>query len=313
MVEDLSSSGVPPEGDSISSAIQPPRGWRISGVAPRRGKSSRREIKLVRKAPLPLLQIDTLSIRRDGTHILREVDWSVRRGEHWVILGPNGSGKTSLLAALTGYFMPTSGDLMLLGEKFGESDWRKLREHIGIVSSSIRQRIPDYEPATEVVVGGKYAMIDFWGTPKPAEVRAARQLLAGLDCAYLAGREWGVLSQGERQRVLIARALMAKPELLILDEPCAGLDPVARERFLNWLDRLGRASSRPALVLVTHHVEEIMPAFSHVLMLKDGAVAATGPMKETLTSANLSKAFAIRIRLQRKLGRYTLVLLRAGF
>ena len=285
----------------------------MSGVPPRRGKSFRREIKPVRKVPRPLLEIDTLSIRRDGTQILREVDWSVRRGEHWVILGPNGSGKTSLLAALTGYFMPTSGDLTLLGQKFGESDWRKLREHIGIVSSSIRQRIPDYEPATEVVVGGKYAMIDFWGTPKPAEVRAARKLLAGLDCAYLADREWGVLSQGERQRVLIARALMAKPELLILDEPCAGLDPVARERFLNWLDRLGQSSGRPALVLVTHHVEEIMPAFSHVLMLKDGAVAATGRMKETLTSANLSKTFATRIRLQRKLGRYTLVLPREGF
>jgi iron complex transport system ATP-binding protein len=176
-------------------------------------------MKPPRRSAAPLLSVRQLTIRRGRVQILRDVSWTVRRGEHWVILGPNGSGKTSLLSALTGYLMPTSGELELLGQRYGESDWRELRKHIGLVSSSIRQRMPDDEPAVETVVSGKYAMIDFWGQTTPAEIRAARRLLAGLECASLADRPWGVLSQGERQRVLIARALMAKPRLLIIDEP----------------------------------------------------------------------------------------------
>ena len=238
-----------------------------------------------------------LRIERGGTVILRDVDWRVQRGEHWVILGANGSGKTSLLSALTGYLMPTSGEISVLGETYGESDWRELRKKIGLVSSSVRQMMAEEEPALETVASGKYAMIDFWGRVTRAEQAGALSLLKQVGCEYLVGRPWRVLSQGERQRVLIGRALMAKPRVLILDEPCAGLDPAAREHFLKFLQRLGGRKNSPTLVLVTHHVEEIMPVFSHVLLLKKGRVLAAGEKADVLTSKNLSRTFTARMRL----------------
>src|SRR3984957_14047552 len=228
------------------------------------------------KLKWPILEISGLRIERGGTVILRDVTWRVERGQHWVILGANGSGKTSLLSALTGYLMPTAGEISLLGETYGRSDWRELRKKIGLVSSSIRQMMADDEPALATVASGKYAMIDFWGRVTRAEKAQALRLLKQVECEYLAARPWRVLSQGERQRVLIGRALMARPRVLILDEPCAGLDPAAREHFLQFLQRLGRQADAPTLVLVTHHVEEIMPAFSHVLVLKNGRVLAQG-------------------------------------
>ena len=245
----------------------------------------------------PILEVTGLCIVRDGTVILRDVNWRVQRGEHWVILGANGSGKTSLLSALTGYLMPTDGDVSLLGETYGQSDWRELRKQIGLVSSSVRQMMADEEPALETVASGKYAMIDFWGRLTRAEKTRAHALLRQVECDYLAARPWRVLSQGERQRVLIGRALMAKPRVLILDEPCAGLDPAAREHFLNFIQRLGAHKNSPTLVLVTHHVEEIMPVFTHVLVLKTGAVLAAGKKADALNSKNLSHAFNARMKL----------------
>jgi len=238
--------------------------------------------------------------------ILRDVNWRVQPGEHWVILGANGSGKTSLLSALTGYLMPTTGEISVLGETYGHSDWRELRKKIGLVSSSIRQMMADDEPALKTVVSGKYAMIDFWGRITRAEKLQARKLLCQVECEYLAGRPWRVLSQGERQRVLIGRALMAKPRVLILDEPCAGLDPAAREHFLQFIQRLGRQKNSPTLIFVTHHVEEIMPVFSHVLLLKDGGVLDFGKKPVVLNSQNLSRAFAARMKLKRTGLRYEL-------
>ena len=238
--------------------------------------------------------------------ILRDVSWRVERGQHWAILGANGSGKTSLLSALTGYFMPTAGEIILLGRRYGNSDWRELRKKIGLVSSSVRQMMADDEPALETVVSGKYAMIDYWGRVTRADRNRAQRLLRQVECAYLSKRPWGVLSQGERQRVLIGRALMAKPSLLILDEPCAGLDPAAREHFLQFLQRLGRNKNSPTLVLVTHHVEEIMPVFSHVLALKAGKVLAAGKKSRVLTTQMLSQTFAARARLRKTGGRFAL-------
>ena len=258
------------------------------------------------KNPPPILEISHLRIVRDRTVILDDVSWRVERGEHWVMLGANGSGKTSLLSALTGYFMPTSGEIILLGQRYGESDWRELRKHIGLVSSSIRQRMADPEPALDSVVSGKYAMIDFWGRPSRRDVVAAKKILRQIECAHLAARPWRVLSQGERQRILIGRALMARPRLLILDEPCAGLDPAAREHFLQFLQRLGTQKNSPTLVLVTHHVEEIMPVFSHLLVLKGGRVLASGEKSKVLSSKNLSAAFGAQMKLQRKEKRYEL-------
>jgi iron complex transport system ATP-binding protein len=253
-----------------------------------------------------ILEISNLRIERGGVKILDGISWRVARGEHWAILGANGSGKTSLLSALTGYLMPTSGEISLLGKIYGESDWRELRKKIGIVSSSIRQMMADDELALETVASGKYAMIDFWGTLTRAEKNQAQKLLKQIECEYLAKRPWRVLSQGERQRVLIGRALMAKPRVLILDEPCAGLDPAAREHFLQFIQRLGAQKNAPTLIFVTHHVEEITPVFSHALILKNGKVLAAGKKSAALNSKNLSAAFNARMKLQILQKRYVL-------
>jgi iron complex transport system ATP-binding protein len=258
------------------------------------------------KNPKNILSVDGLRIERNGTVILDDVSWHVQHGEHWVVLGANGSGKTSLLSALTGYLMPTAGEISLLGETYGQADWRELRKKIGLVSSSVRQMMADGESALETVGSGKYAVIDFWGRVSRAEKAAASKWLRQVECEYLADRPWRVLSQGERQRVLVARALMAKPRVLILDEPCAGLDPAAREHFLQFLQRLGAQKNSPTLVLVTHHVEEIMPVFSRALILKDGGVLAAGKNQDVLISKNLSHALGTRMRLHRTGNRFAL-------
>lgn len=248
----------------------------------------------------PVLEVTDLRVERGHTAILRGVNWRVARGEHWVILGANGSGKTSLLKALTGFLSPTSGEFSVLGRTYGAADWRELRLHIGVVTSAFTMSIPPSEVTLDTVVSGKYAQLDLWHAGTRADRTAALRLLRSAGLGHLADREWAYLSQGERQRVLIARALMARPQLLILDEPCAGLDPVAREKFLRFVEQLARRRGAPALVLVTHHVEEITPAFTHALMLRAGRVVAAGPRAEVLTSKNLSVAFGAPLRLTRR-------------
>jgi iron complex transport system ATP-binding protein len=253
-----------------------------------------------------ILDVSGLRVTRGDTVILPGLDWRVRRGEHWTILGANGCGKTTLLKTLLGYLSPTAGDIAVLGHRYGETDWRELRLKLGIVTSALQASVPAAEPALETVVSGRYAQIDLWLTPTRADVTAAKKLLRLLGAARLLNREWQFLSQGERQRVLIARALMARPRLLILDEPCAGLDPVAREDFLRFLGRLARRKNCPALVLVTHHVEEILPCFTHALLLRSGHMVAAGPRGTTLTSRRLCATFGVPLRLRRRAGRYSL-------
>jgi iron complex transport system ATP-binding protein len=253
----------------------------------------------------PVLFVQGLRIQRGDTAILGDIHWRVERGQHWAILGANGSGKTSLLSALTGYLMPTDGEISVLGQRYGSTDWRELRKKIGIVSSAVRQMMSDDEPALETVISGRFAMIDFWGRASRVDRHRALRLLRQVECAPLAERPWRVLSQGERQRVLIGRALMGRPRLLILDEPCAGLDPAAREQFLQFLERLGRGKSSPTLVLVTHHVEEVMPVFSDVLVLKDGQVLQAGRKSAVLNARVLSKAFNAQVKVQRTGSRYS--------
>lgn len=253
-----------------------------------------------------VLDVDALGIRRGDVEILKEINWTVRKGEHWTILGANGSGKTSLLSALTGYLSPTTGRIRLLGQEFGRSDWRELRKHIGIVSSSVRQLMADAETALETVASGTDASIDRWGPLSRKDRARALDILKQTGCEALERRVWAVLSQGERQRVLIGRALMANPEALILDEPCAGLDPAAREHFLDFLQRLIETSPRPAIILVTHHVEEIVPGLTHVMALKRGEIAAQGPKGATLNSKLLSEIFSCEARLRLRDGRYNL-------
>ena len=258
------------------------------------------------KPDAPVIELSNLTIERDETTILRGINWRVNRGEHWVVLGGNGSGKTTLLSALTGYFAPTRGEIDLLGERYGQAHWPTLRKKIGLVSSSLRQMMADDEPALISVITGKYAMIDLWGRPKKADCDEARMVLRRIRCGHLADRPWAVLSQGERQRVLIGRALMAKPEVLLLDEPCAGLDPAARENFLQFIDTLGQVKNAPTLVLVTHHVEEITPVYSHALLLRDGRVFDSGTKQKMLTSKQLSSTFRSNVRLVKSAGRFRL-------
>jgi len=256
--------------------------------------------------PRPVLELSDLSIRRGPVTILDRVNWRISKGQHWAILGANGSGKTSLLSALTGYLTPTTGNISVLGRTFGESDWRELRKRIGLAGTAIRQLMHDDETALHTVASGRHAMIAYWGPIRRSDQTAALAMLRKVECAHLEKRTWEVLSQGERQRILIGRALMAKPELLILDEPCAGLDPAAREHFLAFLQRLGTRRGGPAIILVTHHVEEITPCFSHILLLKKGKILAQGPREKVLTAGNLSKTFAARVRLDLRQGRHFL-------
>jgi iron complex transport system ATP-binding protein len=252
-----------------------------------------------------VIEVSGLRVEREAV-ILDRIDWRVSRGENWAVLGANGSGKTSLLRALTGYLPPTAGNIRVLGETYGRSDWRDLRTRIGLVSSSVHQMMEDNETALKAVVSGRYAQIGYWGEMSARDRRDGTSILRRVEAAELSGRPWGYLSQGERQRVLIGRALMASPRLMILDEPCAGLDPVAREHFLQFLSRLAKTRSAPTMVLVTHHVEEIIAMFSHVLVLKSGRVLATGARARTLTSAILSKAFEAPLLLTRSRSRYSL-------
>jgi iron complex transport system ATP-binding protein len=258
----------------------------------------------------PILEVTGLRVIRGSTMILADVAWTVRPGEHWVILGANGSGKTSLLKTLTGFLTPTAGAIRVLGQDYGDSDWRALQLHIGLVTSAFAAAIPLAETALDTVMSGKFAQLDLWKKTSRSDRAAATRLLRLVGAVKLARREWVNFSQGERQRVLIARALMAKPRLLILDEPCAGLDPVAREKFLNLVDALARRRGAPALVLVTHHAEEITPAFTHALLLRGGRVAAAGPRAKLLTSAHLSAALGAPLRLVREGRRYRLAFAR---
>ncbi len=251
-----------------------------------------------------ILNVSGLRVARGRTEILRGVDWRVGKGEHWVILGPNGSGKTSLLKAITGFLSPTSGDVALLGRTYGESDWRELKLELGIVASALQASIPPAETALDTVVSGRYAQLDLWAHPTRAERAEGRALLRFVGGSRLADREWAYLSQGERQRILIARSLMARPRLLILDEPCAGLDPAAREEFLWFVESLARKRGGPALVLVTHHAEEIMPAFTHALLLREGRVYDAGPKARVVTTRGLSGAFGARIAVRKAGGRF---------
>jgi iron complex transport system ATP-binding protein len=250
-----------------------------------------------------IIDVKDLYVERDVV-ILDHLNWTVQEGENWVILGANGSGKTTLLSCLTGYFAYTRGSIRVLGEEHGRTDWRELRKRIGFVSAILNERIDRPATALEMVVSGKDAMLNFAMDVTADDVDRAREILDRINCRQHADRPWLRLSVGERQRVMIGRALMSGAPLLILDEACAGLDPVARERFLEFIDELAREEQAPALVLVTHHVEEIMPAFTHVLVLKQGKALAHGPVATTLNEDLLEEAYGAPVTLHRDGARF---------
>ncbi|HNW92733.1 MAG TPA: ATP-binding cassette domain-containing protein [bacterium] len=253
----------------------------------------------------PLVELHRVSYAHARTAIIRRLSWQVCAGERWAVLGPNGAGKTTLLRLAFGELWPNRGGSI---RRMGSDavDLREFHCRVGWVTAALTRQIPADEPVLRTVVSGKFAQTGlwemFWDPPTRADYARARRYLAMFDCGRFAHRTFGELSQGEQQKVLIARALMADPLLIILDEPCAGLDPAAREQFLAGLDRFARHAS-PALVYVTHHLEEIMPSFDRVLLLGRGTAVAAGSARRLLTAANLRRLYGLPVRLLRRHGR----------
>jgi iron complex transport system ATP-binding protein len=254
-----------------------------------------------------VLELENAAYWRGERTILSGIDWRIRRGQHWALLGANGSGKTTLLKMVAAIEWPCDGHIRVLGQRFGEVDLRELRRSIGVVSSALVPYFQDRQPALAIVETGIDAELGWWRTfDADAEARA-RAGLAALGIAALADNPYGQLSQGEKQRVLIARALMNAPHLLILDEPCAGLDPAARESFLEDLGRFVERPDTPTLVIVTHHIEEIPAFVRHAMVLKDGRTLAQGPIAEVLRADVLGEAFGRPCRVDpTSTGRYRL-------
>lgn len=247
-----------------------------------------------------------VSVVRGAKTLLSKVDWQVREGERWVILGPNGAGKTTLLQIAAARLHPTSGIAGILDESLGKVDVFELRPRIGLSSAALANQIPEYEKVLNVVVTAAYGVTGRWreGYEKDDE-RRAFALLNDWGMGPLLNRKFSTLSEGERKRVQIARALMTDPELLLLDEPAAGLDLGGREDLVHRLSQLAMDEDAPAIVLVTHHLEEVPPGFTHAMLMREGEVVAAGPVAEVLTSGNLSETFGLPLDVSVNAGRYT--------
>jgi iron complex transport system ATP-binding protein len=246
-----------------------------------------------------------VAVRRGKTTLVGDIDWSVELDERWVVLGPNGAGKTTLLRLASAELHPTKGKLHLLGERIGKTDVRELKPRIGLCSAALNGRVPADEKVVDVVVSAGYAVLGRWREEYDVtDTTRAKELLGTLGIEHLSDRTYGTLSEGERKRTLIARALMTDPEMLLLDEPAAGLDLGGREDLVARLSELAMDPDAPAMVLVTHHVEEIPPGFTHVLLLREGGVVAQGLLDDVLTEENLSATFAQPLELQRSGDRY---------
>jgi iron complex transport system ATP-binding protein len=252
-----------------------------------------------------VVQMEGVGVRRGAATLLNRVDWRVELDEKWVVLGPNGAGKTTLLRLAATELHPSRGLVYVLGERIGRTDVFGLRPRIGFSSASLASRIPGDEVVADLVISAGYAVLGRW-RERYEDVDRARaiELLVALGMEGMAKRRFGTLSEGERKRVLIARALMTDPELLLLDEPAAGLDLGGREDLLSRLAALAADPDAPATVLVTHHVEEIPPGFTHAMLLRDGAVVAQGLLGAVLTRGNLSKTFGVDLVLRRFGERY---------
>jgi iron complex transport system ATP-binding protein len=254
----------------------------------------------------PVLAFRQVSVARSGHRVLDEVDWEVRQGERWVVLGPNGSGKTTLLRVAAGLLWPTAGEVELLGFRVGRIDLRSLRSRIALVSQSVLRELRPSQKVREVVTAGRFGALEtWWHRYEQADWEEAERLLAQAQVdGEVADRAVGVISEGERQQVLLARALMGTPELLLLDEPAAGLDLGARERLVDFLGRLAGDPSTPPIVLVSHHTEEVPPEFTHALLLARGRVLSSGPIADVLTSDAVSECFLTPVSVTVDRGRW---------
>jgi iron complex transport system ATP-binding protein len=255
----------------------------------------------------PAIALRNVSYVAAGKKILDSINWTVQQGEHWAILGPNGSGKTTLLKLACGYLWPNAGGEIYRNGKT-LTNLPELRKSIGWVTSTLAAEIPRWEKVIRTVVSGRFAQIGyvegFGGEATGQDYRLALRYLVESGCGYLRNQEFGTLSQGEQQKILIARARMTKPYLIILDEPCAGMDPGARENFLTTLRAMGNQKKIPALIFVTHHIEEILPLFGKTLVLKDGKVLRAGNTRSVLKQNLLQELYGATLKVVRRKGRH---------
>jgi iron complex transport system ATP-binding protein len=260
-----------------------------------------------------VLDLIAVSVVRDGATLLDDVTWTVREGERWVVLGPNGAGKTTLLQIAGARMHPTRGSATILGEQLGKVDVFELRPRIGLSSAAFAESLPPHESVGDVVLTAAYAIAGRWREQYDAtDHRRSGDLLAAFGVSHLAERTFGTLSEGERKRVQLARSLMTDPEIVLLDEPAAGLDLAGRETLVRDLAELAGDRRAPVLVLVTHHVEEIPPGFTHALLMRQGRVVAAGPVGETVTADTLAATFDVPLDVEQVAGRYTARLRLAG-
>lgn len=256
----------------------------------------------------PVVEIRRLQVKRKGISILKDINWCVKKNETWGVLGLNGSGKTTLLNVITGYEPFYKGEVVVCGKTFGSYDWRELRKAVGLVTSSLNYKIYSRITAEQMVYSGKDAMLNCFDKPTNADLQKANSVLELVGCQNLSKREWLTLSQGEKQRVLIARAFMSNYELLILDEPTVGLDPISRFSLIELLNDICKKADCPPIVYVTHHISEVFPSIGRVLLLKNGEVFAQGRKEKMLTSNNLSDVFDYDVRVSKSSGLYDLTI-----
>ncbi|MHA1338540.1 MAG: ABC transporter ATP-binding protein [Promethearchaeota archaeon] len=269
----------------------------------------------------PILDLKNVSFIRKKNYILSNINWKINKGENWVILGPNGAGKTTLLKLITGYLLPSRGKIKILDGEVGKINLPEIRKSIAWISKYLEELIQYSDPVIEIVLAGKSASTRLWEVPSDFDIKKALNLLKKLNCLEIAQKPYMNISQGEQMKVLIARALMIEPRLIVFDEPCEGLDIASRENFLKYIQKLFNPikinedaqnnnlssynhSNLPSIIYVTHRIEEILPIFTHVLFLKKGKIHSLGPINEMLNSESLSDLFEINIEVIKHNNRY---------
>jgi iron complex transport system ATP-binding protein len=242
-----------------------------------------------------ILELKNIDLIRDGNTILNNITWSVHENHHWAIIGRNGSGKTMMTNVIAGYEWPTSGSVQLLGKKLGKTDIRELRKHIGWVSNDLQKQVKRQDTVLNVVLSGLFSSVGLYEETTKQQQNKAHEILTQLDMGKDANKQFGILSYGQQRRVLIARSLINEPALLLLDEPCNGLDMRAKQDYLEWLNNLMKQKNGPSIVMITHHIDEIIENIGNVLYLKDGKIFDNGKKQEMLTKEKIEHVLDIEL------------------